>query len=97
MNGSDRIMPSQAPLLIEVFMPTRALSIALSDALWEIDRVRKGWVLPTSAHPIAKLPIIRWFRFAFHQVRVIAHQELWGGVPSGYDEWVLWAILRGKC
>lgn len=64
---------------------------------WERDRTLNGWVMPTA--PIWKrLPGIRWVRFAWHGFRVTQHQSAFRGLgmlSSGYDEWVLYGILRG--
>jgi len=71
-----------------------------SDAKWREARGENGWSLEPAAWPW-RLPVIRWFRFAFYSWRVHNHAHAWASVgvgiggPNQYDRWWLYAIYRG--
>lgn len=59
-----------------------------------------GWRLPPSASRWKRLPVVRFFRAVVAAWRVARHNELcaaMGMLPTGYDEWVVYAISRGWC
>lgn len=70
-----------------------------SDLNWELDKEKHGWVLPPKAHWCLRLPIVRQVRFVWLAVKIDRHYQTIGsfGIPTGYDEWVLYAIVKGWC
>jgi len=72
----------------------------LDDVRWETTRKACGWELPKSAPWPLRLPVIRNIRALFASIAVERHYvdiEPFGGLRTGYDEWVLYAIARGWC
>ena len=70
------------------------------DKRWAEDRDNLGWVLPKPAPAWKRWPVIRKIRAVVMAFAVDRHETMWGefgGIPSGYDEWVLYAIGRGWC
>lgn len=74
---------------------------AIQDNLWSLDGERHGWSLPTKAPKVYRLPVIRTIRALYIAIKIERHNAFWshslGSIPSGYDEWVLYAIRRGWC
>lgn len=73
------------------------------DVRWLEEKQENGWEVPFKAPIIFRLPVIRYFRFLYHNIKLHLHvrqyQSLgvgWGG-PQRYDEWVVYAIARGWC
>ena len=69
------------------------------DEVWKIEGEENGWKLPDDVPRWKCLPVIRHIRFIYHGIRVERHNRFWsslGQVPSGYDDWYLCAIYRGK-
>ncbi len=67
---------------------------------WAFDGLKHGWALPPPAAWPFRLPVIRHIRAMMVSMRVEQHYAAWqtlGLIRTGYDEWVLWAIARGKC
>lgn len=78
----------------------RKLTKKAMDELWMKDKEEEGWVLPKKANRFLRLPVIRYFRWFGRNLTVWIHNNIWmraGLIPSGYDEWVLYAIYRGWC
>jgi hypothetical protein len=70
------------------------------DDLWKTAAIVNDWVLPMPANWFLRLPIIRNFRAAFLLWQVERHNEIYrsiGMIPQGYDEWVIYAIWKGRC
>ena len=68
-----------------------------SDENWRADQRMRGWVMPC-ASGWKRFPFVRNIRAAYHSGRVARHNRLWGatgGVPTGYDAWVLYGMARG--
>jgi len=71
-----------------------------SDGLWHLHGQQNNWILPPKAPLILRLPVIRQLRAVWHEGQVDRHNQFWrsvGTIPTGYDEWVLYAIWRGWC
>ena len=67
---------------------------------WVDTGKERGWTLPEKAAWPFRLPIIRHLRGLYLSIQIEMHYTLWsnlGYVRTGYDEWVLFAILRGLC
>ena len=73
------------------------------DRLWREHGEREGWRLPPAAAWPLRLPIIRTVRFVWLSWHATNHARAWGAIGIGlaniqpYDNWVLYAIARGKC
>lgn len=73
---------------------------ARSEKYWNEEKEANGWELPRKAWWPLRLPIIRHGRAIFLMIMVdLFYRKGLGsiGVRSGYDEWVLYAIIRGWC
>jgi hypothetical protein len=76
-----------------------------AEARWRADGKRNGWLLPQKVWWKWPLywPVIRHVRWAWHawraerQARAFASVGVGLGHLNPYDEWVLWAVLKGKC
>ncbi len=71
-----------------------------SDRAWIAEQAAHGWKLPLEAHWTLRLPIVRRVRAGWMALRVYHWHAIcarMGLVPSGYDEWVLYAVARGWC
>ena len=72
-----------------------------SESAWEDDKRCNGWELPTPAHWVLRLPVIRNFRAIGLAIQIYKHEALMYrlgfGISTGYDQWVLYAIKRGWC
>jgi hypothetical protein len=71
--------------------------VSASSAQWHADQKRYGWIMPPAPR-WKRLPVIRYFRFVWHNFNIRRHNAMWGSlgmVPSGYDEWVLYGVARG--
>lgn len=74
-----------------------------SECLWRKEKEENNWQLPKKAFFIFRLPIIRYFRWFYHNIRIYGHANMWAkagigfGGPNQYDLWVLYAISRGWC
>lgn len=71
-----------------------------SERVWHEMKAGNGWSLPAKAPLWKRLPGIRHVRFTWNALMVsLWHSSGPGtlGIPSGYDEWVLYAIRRGWC
>lgn len=67
---------------------------------WHEDARDNGWILPPSAPRWKRLPIIRRLRVARYRAKIQEHYSSGIGsigLPTGYDNWVLYAIDRGWC
>ena len=65
---------------------------------WEKDAQGMGWSMPT-APAWKRLPIIRHVRAIYHAINVSRHNAFYrsmGMIPTGYDEWVVHGIWKGK-
>lgn len=65
---------------------------------WEADQKVHGWIMP-SAPRWKRLPIIRHVRALICAGRVRKHEQMvrfLGMIPSGYDQWVLYGIWKGR-
>lgn len=70
---------------------------AESSVEWHKDREKHAWVMP-AAPAWKRLPVIRYFRFVWHNFNAQRHNARWralGMVPTGYDSWVFYGIARG--
>jgi hypothetical protein len=59
-----------------------------------------GWELPPPARWPLRLWGIRYVRAAVASVRLIRQNQLGSSldcIPTGYDDWVIYAIARGWC
>src|SRR5208282_2713518 len=59
-----------------------------------------GWKLPPAAPWPLRLWGIRYVRAPVASARLIQQNQLWlslGCFPSSYDDWVIYAIVRGWC
>ena len=71
------------------------------DEEWrEVGRTH-GWELPPAAPWALRLQGIRYVRAAVASVQLIRRQRQLGEsldyFPTGYDDWVIYAIARGWC
>ncbi len=69
-----------------------------SDRGWRLAGVNNHWELPVPKSWYLRLPIIRVFRAVVLMYKIDRHNRFYrrlGQVPTGYDEWVLYAIQRG--
>jgi len=70
------------------------------DAKWRADGERHGWEILPASWPL-RLPVIRFFRWAWLDYRTHANAAHWAAVgigvggPNQRDLWVLYAIRRG--
>lgn len=62
---------------------------------WLQDASACGWVLPHVAPPWMRVWGIRHLRALVLMVRIERHYSRAPGIRTGYDEWVLWAVLVG--
>lgn len=53
------------------------------------------WTPPPKAAWYYRLPILRLFRFAYNAWLVERHYSMCIGIRTGYDDWVLFGIMRG--
>lgn len=70
----------------------------MKDDPWEIDGKLYGWSMPPSSW-WKRLPIIRHVRAIYHSYFVICHNNFYTGlglIPTGYDQWVIHGIWKGK-
>lgn len=69
------------------------------DGKWLYNKYRMGWELPTPAPRWLRAPLIRRGRAVVYAWKVSRHQARWSGlgIPTRYDEWVVYAISRGWC
>ena len=66
---------------------------------WLKDGEDNGWKLPTEVQKWKCLPIIRHIRFIRHAIQLDEYHRFchsMGMLPSGYDNWYLYAIRIGK-
>lgn len=72
-----------------------------SDLSWQIDGLINNWMLPRPAPYPLRLPVIRNVRAIILSYQVLRHEDMVSrvglGFPTGYDQWVLYAIRRGWC
>lgn len=61
---------------------------------WFEQGKRNGWVMPEA--PLWKrLPIIRHIRAIWNSYQVARWYSMVPGIPTGYDEWVLYGMFHG--
>lgn len=69
-----------------------------SDKRWYEDKELNNWKLPPPANYFLRLPVIRHVRAAILIYRVERHyKNIPFGLRTGYDEWIIYAIVRGWC
>jgi hypothetical protein len=67
------------------------------DERWNADRIEFGWTMP-SAPWWKRLWGVRHFRAALALWAVERHDAFWlqqGKIPTGYDDWVIYGMVRG--
>jgi uncharacterized membrane protein len=75
-------------------------AVAQGDALWFEDQQRYGWVMP-QAPWWKRMSLVRRVRYAWLCVKAETWARGWAaagigcGMPSQYDRWVLYGIVRG--
>lgn len=72
--------------------------MTVSEIAWRTDKRRNNWELPAPVARWKRLPIVRQIRVIWHANKIGNNSRIMGSlgfVDSGYDEWVLYAILRG--
>ncbi len=70
------------------------------DEEWREVGRRHGWELPPPAPWLLRLRGIRYVRAAVAAVALIRQNHRWSSVdciPTGYDDWLVYAIARGWC
>ncbi len=80
------------------FLKKRRRALAESDRRWKTAGSSSGWNLPETKPWYFRLPIIRVFRAVVEMYRVDRHNRFYrqlGQIPTGYDEWIIYAIQRG--
>ena len=79
----------------------RKAEIERSDAVWQEQQTSHGWVLPAPNPAWYRWPGVRWLRYAYNVIMVGRTRSYWSALGVGvngsnpYDDWVLWAIVRG--
>lgn len=75
-----------------------------TEELWKEEKEKYGWELPKKAFFLLRLPVIRYVRWFYLNLKLRLWVHRWnslgvgfGGVAQPYDEWVLYAIYRGWC
>ena len=67
-------------------------------ARWKRDAEDFGWIMP-AAPCWKRVPVIRHIRAIWGGWQVARHEAFYralGGIPTGYDRWVLFGIWHGK-
>lgn len=66
------------------------------DPMWIKTGINNGWSLPSSPW-WKRLPIIRHVRALFLAYCVERHERAWSGIgiPTGYDQWILFGLWHG--
>lgn len=54
-----------------------------------------GWELPPRAMLFWRLPVVRHIRTVWLIIRVEMYYTRVPGIRTGYDEWILFAIVKG--
>jgi hypothetical protein len=70
------------------------------DEEWREVGLSHGWELPPPAPWPLRLWGIRYVRAAVASVQLIRQNQLGSSldcIPTGYDDWVIYAIARGWC
>jgi hypothetical protein len=69
------------------------------DEEWRALGKSQNWTLPPSAPWPLRQWGIRYVRAAILSARVIQRHQLWKGETeaSSHDDWVVYAIARGRC
>ena len=73
-------------------------SLADSYSLWRAQGEAHGWTPPEPPPRVYRLPVIRHIRWLLAAIGVERHNAFWrscGMIPTGADEWMLYAIRRG--
>ena len=70
------------------------------DRLWFDEGMRRGWRLPGPARPFWRMWGIRHVRWAIQLYRVWQWNRRWEQLdvtPTGFEDWLCYAIWRGWC
>jgi hypothetical protein len=70
------------------------------DMKWWAEGDKSGWSLPAPAAWLWRRWPFRFFRFLYLAIQVERHDSMYrsiGLIPTGYDNWTLYAIRRGWC
>lgn len=67
---------------------------------WRQDGERNHWELPRKALWPLRIPVVRHIRALWATLMIERHYRIYaslGLLRTGYDEWVVFAILKGLC
>jgi len=70
------------------------------DARWYEDMVRNNWQMPIVAY-WKRWPVIRHVRAYWHMTQINRYRQAMrstgmGMLDSGYDNWILYGMFRGR-